>query len=181
MVQGTGVDGDLGSDGSLMDCAGIDSGAPVIPKVVDGPADAGELGIEDSAEFVPSTIPEPRPAGVYVMLGSGKDKLEDGLATVPLRFTARGPLGRRGTGKCGRPHGYGTTGSQKQSRGCLVLGPEGEVPSKGMLGPRWPRCFGIRSLSVLLFSALGISCSSGTFINGSRTWGMRSTSCVRTS
>ncbi|KAK4434915.1 hypothetical protein Salat_0654400 [Sesamum alatum] len=93
MVPGTAVDGDLGLEDSSMDGAGLDSGASTIPKVVAEPAAAGELGIEDSAEFVPSTILELGSVRVSGMLGSGKDRFENGLVLVPLRFTARSPPG----------------------------------------------------------------------------------------
>ncbi|KAK4425041.1 hypothetical protein Salat_1697700 [Sesamum alatum] len=126
-MQGTKVEGDLGSDDSLMDCAGMDSGVQAIPKDVEGHANARELGTVVSTEFVPSTILETSSVGGSLLPGTGKDKPEDSLVTVPLRFTARGPPGRRGTGRCGRPHGYGPSSSRKRPWGCSVLGLEGEV------------------------------------------------------
>ncbi|KAK4415950.1 hypothetical protein Salat_2702400 [Sesamum alatum] len=46
MVQGTGLGGDLGLDDSLMDYAGMDSGAPAIPKAGDGHADPGSWALK---------------------------------------------------------------------------------------------------------------------------------------
>ncbi|KAK4438772.1 hypothetical protein Salat_0211800 [Sesamum alatum] len=55
-VQGTGVDSEVGSDDSLMEHEGMAAGEAI--------SAAKDLGIEDSAECVPSTIPETRSLGL---------------------------------------------------------------------------------------------------------------------
>ncbi|KAK4412669.1 hypothetical protein Salat_2914000 [Sesamum alatum] len=127
IVQGSETKGALGSDNSLMDCAGLEMGVPSITTAGKGPAGAEETGIEDSAEFVSSTIPEDGTVRVSEKTGIDTDRLADGLVTMPLRFTARGLRGRRGTRRRGRPRGYGASGSQKRTRGCSVIDPEGDV------------------------------------------------------
>ncbi|KAK4438896.1 hypothetical protein Salat_0224200 [Sesamum alatum] len=80
----------FGSDNSLMDCAGVETRVSAVRITGNGPAGAKGMGLEDSAEFVLSTIPEVGTVWKPGRTGNNTDRLE-------------------GTGICGWPRGYGAS------------------------------------------------------------------------
>ncbi|KAK4423164.1 hypothetical protein Salat_1899200 [Sesamum alatum] len=99
-------------DGSEGPSLGDEEWAPeavVSPITTVGSPIEEEVGLEGSAECVPSTIPENRPMCIPPLHGVNVDGVEDTLVTVPLQFTAYGLPGRRGLGRRGRPRGFGRT------------------------------------------------------------------------
>ncbi|KAK4413580.1 hypothetical protein Salat_2770700 [Sesamum alatum] len=113
-----------GFEGPSLGDEGLASETAMSPITTVGSPIAKDMGIEGSAEYVPSTIPENRSTGILTSQGVGIDRLEETLVIVSLRFSAQGPLGRRGLGRRGRTWGSGRAVSKKRPRGCSIMGPE---------------------------------------------------------